>query len=78
MTTNSTSPVDQMDERKFIAIRARNADALGHSERTISRWIRSVPLRAITSGLTKNNVMQVRGADLEKPKSYSDSAASDA
>lgn len=31
-----------------------------------------------TNGPTKNNMMQVRGADLEKPETYSDSAASDA
>lgn len=34
-------------------------------------------LRATTNGPTKNNLMQVRCADLEKPKTYSDCAASD-
>jgi hypothetical protein len=78
MTTNSAAPLDQMDEDEIITVRARIADALGHRERTIRRWIRSGLLRATTNGPTKHNLMQVRGADLENQKTYSDSAASDA
>jgi hypothetical protein len=62
---------------EIITVRVRIADALGHNERTISRWICSGLLRAATNGPTKNNLMQARGADLEKPKTYSDSAASE-
>jgi hypothetical protein len=67
-----------MHEDEIITVRARIADALGHRERTIRRWVRSGLLQATTNGPTKNNLMQVSGADLEKAKTYSDSAASDA
>lgn len=77
MTTNLSTPLDQMDERVLIAIGARIAEALGHSERTTSRRIRSGPLRTTTNGPTTQNVM-VGGVDLEKPRSYSASATSDA
>lgn len=58
MTSNDT----------VILGRARIAEMLGRSERTVSRWIKRGVLPVTKDGPFDNSLLQVRLADLERLK----------
>lgn len=50
----------------IVTGRARIADLLGRSERTVSRWIKRGLLPVTKAGPFNNSLLRVRIADLEK------------
>lgn len=55
-------------DRSIIIGRARVAEMLGRSERTVSRWIRRGVLPVTKAGPFENSLLRVRTADLERLK----------
>lgn len=53
-------------DSSIIIGRARVAELLGRSERTVSRWIRHGVLPVTKCGPFKNSLLRVRVADLER------------
>ena len=53
-------------DRSVIIGRARVAEVLGRSERTVSRWIKRGLLPVTKAGPFGNSLLRVRVADLER------------
>ncbi len=53
-------------DRSIVVGRARVAEMLGRSERTVSRWIKRGLLPVKKAGPFDNSLLRVRVADLER------------
>lgn len=54
------------DNSTIVTGRARIAEIVGRSERTVSRWLRRGILPATKAGPFANSLLRVRVADLER------------